>query len=351
MNNSGYLTPELIVFGTHLSEKHGYTLSQIEKEGFKASFCIEDTVPDNDTPQSISICIGNVVKRFADFWNCEKFDIVFALGDRFEMFAACIAGVPFGLRIAHIHGGEKTEGAIDDALRHSITHMSKFHFTATELYKERVVRLKESDQNVFNVGALSMDNLSTLSLYTIEEMYAKFGIDLTIPTILVTFHPETSSFNKNKEYIDIILNTLEKLNDFQIVITMPNSDTMGNMIRSHIENFSNKLRHPKLVLIESFGTLGYYSCMKYCKLMLGNTSSGFGEASYFPKPVINLGRRQEGRILTPNIFQTEIKEQDILNSIHKAVNYKPENSNVAVYGSGGAAKKIIEILTHFRNGL
>ncbi len=347
---TGYCQPHLIVFGTHLSKIHGYTLSQIENDGFIVDFQIPDTIPETDSPKDISKCMGVVIQKFAEFWSNNKFDLVFALGDRFEMFAACVASLPFGVKIAHIHGGEKTTGAIDDALRHSITHISKLHFTAAEEYKVRVIRLIEEEKNVFNVGALSMDSLSTLKLLDLEEIKDRFGVDLNVDTILITFHPETVSFEKNEEYIDILLSAIEKLTKFQIVITMPNADSMGNTIRIKIEEFVNDGKHPLFFTFESLGTLAYYTFMKHCRIMLGNTSSGFGEASFFQKPVVNLGSRQNGRIITPNIIQTEINEKDIIDSINKALDYKDNDSLVTVYGRGGTANKIVEILKNTTNG-
>jgi GDP/UDP-N,N'-diacetylbacillosamine 2-epimerase (hydrolysing) len=337
---------ELIVFGTHLSERHGYTLKQIEQEGFTASFCINGTTPELDTPQGISKCMGVVIQLFSDFWNEEKFDLVFALGDRFEMFAACLAALPFKIKIAHIHGGEKTAGAIDDVLRHSITHMADIHFTAAEEYKKRVVNLIESDKYVFNVGAMSFENLKNTNLLSIAEFKSKFNIDISKPSILITFHPETVSFEENECYINELIKAMKEINGYQLIITMPNQDTMGDMIRMKLIQFIND-NPEKAIGIESFGTLGYLSCMKHCSFLIGNTSSGFGEASYFPKYVINLGKRQSGRILTSNINSISIKKEAILKAVKQFENQNLSNFK-SVYGNGNSSELIINYLKELK---
>jgi GDP/UDP-N,N'-diacetylbacillosamine 2-epimerase (hydrolysing) len=331
---------EIIAFGSHLSERHGFTLDNILKDGIEVKHRLRGTVPENDEPVSIALAISSTLAVFSKFWNENKFDFVFTLGDRFEMFAACLAGLPFNLKLAHIHGGERTEGAIDDALRHSITHMSMIHFTAAEDYRQRVIRLTESDKNVFNVGALSFENLKNLKLLSIDEFKTKFNIDLSVPSILITFHPETVSFEDNKNHIRELTGALNEIEGYQFIITMPNQDTMGNMVRAEIQEFI-KHNSEKATGVESFGTLGYLSCMKHCSFLLGNTSSGFGEASYFPKYVVNLGNRQNGRIVTSNINSIPVRKAEIL----KAVQQYPEINLMdfqSVYGDGNTSSLIMK---------
>lgn len=331
----------IIAFGTHLSTKYGYTLNQIIKDGYAITAKV-DTMPNGDTAQDISEAMGKTTIAFSKIWAEQHFDLVFALGDRYEMFAAVSAALPFNIKIAHIHGGETTLGAIDNAFRHCITSMAQLHFTAAEPYKERVVEIVGSDKNVYNVGALSIDNIKQIRLFSIDEFNQKYRIDLKLPSILITFHPETVRFEKNKEYISEIIDALAELREYQLIITMPNADTKGLYIRdklnSFIENSSNA------VGVENFGAQGYLSCMKHCKLMLGNTSSGFIEAAGFNKPVVNLGDRQKGRIITPNIFSTPIKKSAILDSVNMAMQYNSKE-NIHIYGNGQAAGKIIQILT------
>jgi len=341
MQRDSFFKLEIIAFGTHLSKKHGYTITEIEKYNFKKVHLLE-TVPNSDSAQDISKGIGKTTIIFSKFWNYNKFDLVICLGDRFEMFAAVCSGTPFNVKFAHFHAGETTLGAIDNAYRHSISLFSKYLFVSTDKYKKRAESIIEKNIKVFNVGALSIDNLSKITFLSIANFKEKFDIDLSKPTILSTFHPETVSFEKNKIYIKELLNSFDVLKEeYQIVITMPNTDTMGQMIRDEIIKY--KELNPKIKIIESFGMLGYLSCLKHCSFLLGNTSSGFVESSFFPKFVINLGDRQKGRIETKNIITTPITKNDILKVAEK-IKTKPIPEKENIYGNGTTASQIIEIL-------
>ena len=340
LQSDPFFSLSVIAFGTHLSLKFGFTVNKIKEDGFPVTHQLE-TMPPDDHPEGISIAMGKTILAFSSLWAKEKFDVVLCLGDRYEMFAACASSVPYNIRLAHLHGGEETLGAIDDCFRHSITHMSSIHFTAAEIYRRRVVALKGSDKNVFNTGSLSIDNLTQLKLYTLEEFKSKFDIDLSIPTILVTFHPETVSYEKNEQHVIELISAMEKLTKYQFIITMPNADTMGNLIRAKLVEFIE--RSGNVIGIESFGTIGYLSCMKHCSFMLGNTSSGYIEASYFPKYVIDLGTRQDGRIVTENIRKCSIERNAIIEAIniYESVQLPPK---IDIYGSGKTSDYIVEIL-------
>ena len=303
-----FFSLKIIAFGTHLSNRHGFTLKNISDDNFEIEHSL-DTVPIDDSPNAISASMGKTMIMFSEIWFRNKYDIVFCLGDRYEMFAACASAIPFGLKLAHIHGGEQTLGAIDDAFRHSITSMSNYHFAACEVYKDRVIELKRSSMNVFNVGSLSIDNLKNLVLYGIEKFRERFGIDLSKPSILITFHPETVSYERNDFYVSELISALETTDGYQFIITMPNADTMGQLIRHRLTAFIQNNEHA--FGVESFGTIGYLSCMKHCSLLLGNTSSGYIEASFFPKYVIDLGDRQKGRVVTENIRRCNIEKHEI----------------------------------------
>lgn len=337
---------EIIAFGTHLSDKFGYTLDEIEKKGFDVKHKIQ-TLPDGDSAQDISKAIGVTIERFSAFWAKQQFDLVLTLGDRFEMFAAVSAASPFNITIAHIHAGETTLGAIDNAYRHSISLMSDYLFVSTDEYKKRGVEIVQQCKNVFNVGALSVDNLESQDLYSRDEFKEVFNIDLNQPYILSTFHPETVSLSRNDIYIKELLSAFDILKSkYQIVITMPNSDTMGLIIREKINQFGHSQDQVKIV--ESFGMKGYLSCMKHCSVMIGNTSSGFVEAAFFPKWVINIGDRQKGRIRTPNIIDCSGQKEKILEAMEFAETHKePENENV--YGTGDTAKRIVIKLKQIYN--
>ncbi len=341
MQEDSFFELEIIAFGTHLSKNHGYTLSEIESYNLNIPHKL-DTIPHEDSPLDISKSMGDTTTIFSEFWNDNKFDLVFALGDRYEMFSAVIAASPFNIKIAHLHAGETTLGAIDNAYRHGISLLSKILFVSHEDYKTRAYEIVNEEANIFNVGALSIDNLSKVKFLSKKDFLTKFNIDLNIPTILSTFHPETISFEKNEIFAKELMDTFNDLSEqYQIVITMPNSDTMGNKVREIIINQSKGNNNIKL--IESFGMLGYLSCMKHCQFMLGNTSSGFIEANYFPKYVINIGDRQKGRIITENIISTSIDKKNILEAVN-LIDKKPTLTYKGVYGDGNAADKIIKIL-------
>lgn len=331
---------EMIAFGSHLSKLSGKTKELILNDGFEIKYSL-NTSPKSDTPLHISNSMANTINKFAKIWNKENYDLVIVIGDRYEMFAACISSIAFNVKIAHIHGGETTNGAIDDCFRNSITQMASIHFAAAEEYKNRIIELKNSNLNVYNTGSLSIDNFKNLKLLSIEDFQRKFKIDLQFPTILITFQPETVNFEKNKEYISILTETLGELSKFQLVITMPNEDTMGMHIRKKLETFINN--NSNAIKVETFGTIGYLSCMKHCKMMLGNTSSGFIEAAFFSKYVINIGKRQDGRIVTPNIRTVEIDKIKILDAVNNFAKYKEDRYN-GIYGDGKTAEKIISIL-------
>ena len=332
---------EIIAFGTHLNKDFGYTINEIIKMGFPVKHKII-TKTQNNKPIDISSSIGHSIISFAEFWSTSNFDLVFALGDRYEMFAAVSAASPFNIDIAHIHAGETTLGAIDNMYRHCISLMAKYLFVTTQTYKNRAAKIVENPDFVFNVGALSIDNLVHEKLYSKEEFFRHFSIDLNIPSILTTFHPETVNYQKNELYIIELIKALNTLKeDFQIIITMPNSDTMGNMIREKINTFSKN--KSKVKVVESFGMKGYLSCIKECSLLLGNTSSGFVEAAFFPKWVINLGARQDGRIITDNIISSSISAESILKSI-ELLNNKKIARKIKIYGNGRASDNIISVL-------
>lgn len=332
---------QIIAFGTHLSENHGYTLSEIEYYQFENIHKLQ-TVPNSDSPKDISKAVGQTITIFSEFWENNTFDLVFALGDRYEMFAAVSAASLFNVEIAHLHAGETTLGAVDNAYRHSISLFSRHLFVSTDYYQKRAEQIVENDISVYNVGALSIDNLKNIKFLSKNEFLSKFNIDLTKPTILSTFHPETVAFNKNEDYIEELLTSFVALkNTYQIVITLPNTDTMGQMIRDKIIVFGKK--YTEIKIIESFGMLGYLSCMKHASFLLGNTSSGFVEATFFPKPVINLGDRQKGRLETENIITIPLISNEILKAVGE-IEKLPELDNLNIYGDGNTADKIVSIL-------
>ncbi len=340
LKSDDFFNFKIVAFGTHLSEKYGNTINQIYKDGFAVEYKIE-TLVEGDSPETIAKSMAMTIDKFAEVWAKEKSsaDLILCLGDRYEMFAAVSASVPFSIPVAHLHGGETTLGAIDNAFRHSITSMSKIHFASTENHANRVAKIIGSNEGVYNVGALSLDNLNNLKILDIEEFKEKFGIELKQP-VLVTFHPETVEYKKNEQYVNELIAALETLNR-QIIITMPNADTAGNIIRTALLKFAKQ--NSNITTVESLGTEGYFSCLYHCAFVLGNSSSGIIEAASFGKYVLNLGNRQLGRTAGENVINCEIEKNKIIEAIER-IKTLPQLGNENIYGNGNAADKIISIL-------
>lgn len=336
---------QLIVFGTHLSRQHGYTIDQIHEDGYRIAAEVESLV-QGDSEEAISTAMALTSMKFAGLWKIfsNSFDLVFCLGDRYEMYAAVSASIPFNISFAHIHGGEKTLGAIDNTFRHCLSLMCRYHFTTTRQYADRVRQLLDDPDNatVHNVGSLSLDNLSDIKLLSKEQFRNKYDIDLNQPTALFTWHPETVNVTHNIRDLDVILQSLDFLDDYQIVITMPNADTMGERVKQKLQFYFERNRE-RVVVVESFGTLGYFSCMEHASFLMGNSSSGIIEAASFGKYVLNIGNRQKGRATGKNVIHVEPKLEQILTSVEKIEQSKsPGRENI--YYQGGAADKILEIL-------
>jgi GDP/UDP-N,N'-diacetylbacillosamine 2-epimerase (hydrolysing) len=300
--NNQFVKVNVIAFGTHLSEMHGLSKSEIIKDGFEINYEIH-TFLGGDSPREISFSFGESIKLFSDFWerNQFEFDWVLALGDRYEMAAAVISSVPFQLNFAHLYAGETTEGAIDDIYRHQISLVSKKHFVSLPSYKKKVQELVGKEGDIEIIGNLSLHNLIDIEFLSLDEFYNLWKIDLNKPTILITFHPETVNFKANFEYSNTVFDALTYLTQFyQLVITMPNADTNASFYRTVFESLRKE--HKNVYLIENFGTQSYFTCMKYSKCILGNSSSGIVEAATFGKFVVNVGDRQKGRFAHENVL-------------------------------------------------
>ncbi|MEN2400312.1 UDP-N-acetylglucosamine 2-epimerase [Flavobacterium sp. MC2016-06] len=335
---------EIIAFGTHLSRNHGYTLKDIEKDTYNCIHTVSSLI-SNDSEESIASSYGLTVLKFADFWNMHKYDLVFCLGDRFEMSAAIQGGIPFGVKFAHLHGGETTLGAIDNIYRHQITLASVLHFTATDIFTEKVCTLIDSSQNVFTTGSLSLNDIKSFSPIERQTFFEKFGIPEE-EFILVTFHPETISSQDNFQYAEEMKKALKKISKNQfVVITMPNADTQGSIFRKAIEELKLEISN-RILLIENFGKINYFSAMFYASILLGNTSSGILEAASFGKYVVNVGDRQKGRAQSKNIINCEFEEKAIVSSVTKAI-----ESNIYaggnIYFKLETADNIIKIIKKF----
>ena len=335
---------QLIATGMHLSPEFGLTYQTIEKE-FKINKKIEMLL-SSDTSVGISKSMGLAQISFAESYDELKPDIVIVLGDRYEIFSATSAAMIARIPIAHIHGGEKTEGAFDESIRHSITKMSHLHFTATNEYKNRVIQLGEHPSRVFNVGGMGIENIKRLKLLSKDEFEKSIEFKLNIKNILVTFHPVTLENSTAKEQFQQLLDAIDELEDTNIIFTKANSDTDGRVINQMIDEYVTK-NFQKSVQFTSLGQLRYLSALQYVDAVVGNSSSGLAEAPSFKIGTINIGDRQKGRIKASSVIDCEPNKDSILKSFEKLYSKEFQETlktTINPYGDGCASKKIVEIL-------
>jgi len=333
---------QIIVTGMHLSPEFGLTYKEIEKD-FRIDKKIEMLL-SSDTSVGISKSMGLAQISFAEAYEELKPDIVVVLGDRYEIFSAVSAAMIARVPIAHLHGGETTEGAFDESIRHSITKMSHLHFTATDEYKNRVIQLGEHPNRVFNVGGMGIENIKRLKLLTKDEFEKSIDFKLNSKIILVTFHPVTLETSTAKEQFQALLDAIDKLNDTNIIFTKANSDTDGRVINQMIDEFVAKNSY-KSVCFTSLGQLRYLSALQFVDAMLGNSSSGLAEAPSFKIGTINIGDRQKGRIKASSVIDCEPNKVEIINAFKKL--YSSEFRELLKdvqnpYGDGCASMKIIK---------
>jgi UDP-N-acetylglucosamine 2-epimerase (non-hydrolysing)/GDP/UDP-N,N'-diacetylbacillosamine 2-epimerase (hydrolysing) len=333
----------MLVSGMHLSPGFGLTVEAIEADGFEIGERIEMLL-SSDTPQGIAKSMGLGTIGFAQAYARLRPDILLVLGDRFEMHSAVVAALPFKIPVAHIHGGELTEGAIDDALRHSITKLSHLHFVATEEYRGRVLQMGEEPWRVIVSGAPSLDNLRSLELLDRRELETQLGFGLDQDPLLVTYHPVTLEYEETEYQVRELLEALGE-SGLPIVFTMPNADTNGRVIIRLLNEFI--LSHPRAIMVETLGTQRYFSLMSCSKAMVGNSSSGIIEAPSFGLPVVNVGTRQRGRLRGANVIDVSYDRHEVVDGIAKAVSPQFRSSLIGVanpYGDGCASSVIVERL-------
>lgn len=347
IQNDQEMQLQLIVTAMHLSPEFGYTVDEIEKKGYKIDKKVECLL-SSDSAVGITKSIGLAMIGFADALNELSPDLVVILGDRTEMLAAATSAMVANIPIAHIHGGETTEGAYDESIRHAITKMSFLHFASTEIYRKRIIQLGEHPDRVFNVGAIGLDSINNLELLNKEEFEKSIDFKLGKKNILITFHPVTLENQSARGQFQAILDFLNSLNDTHFIFTHANSDKNGRVINQMIEEFVNENKK-RSIAFKSLGQLRYLSALKYMDLVLGNSSSGILEVPSFNIPTINIGDRQKGRILSESVIQTEPNSSDLSQSFAKATDpsyLKKIKNQKQLYGSGNTAKKIMSILRH-----
>ena len=344
INKSTKLELQIIATGMHLSPEFGLTYKEIENDGFKIDRKVEMLV-SSDSSNGIVKSMGLGMIGITDALEDLKPDLLLVLGDRYEIFSAVSASMVYRIPVAHLHGGEATEGLIDEPIRHSITKMSHLHFVANTEYRKRVIQLGEQPDRIFLVGGLGIDNIVKLNLMERKDFEKSINFKLGIKNLLITFHPVTLEKNTSEKQMNEILMALKELKNTHLIFTMPNADTEGRIIFQMIEGFVNN--HPHAKSFTSLGQLRYLSSIKHVDGVIGNSSSGLTEVPTFKKGTINIGDRQRGRIKAESVIDCKPTTKSILDAIKKLYSSEFQQKLKTVknpYGSGGASEAIVKTL-------
>jgi GDP/UDP-N,N'-diacetylbacillosamine 2-epimerase (hydrolysing) len=338
------LSLQVVVTGMHLSHEYGNTYSEIEDAGFTIDYRVEMLLAANSkTGVTKSIGLGTI--GFADAYANLKPDLIIVLGDRFELISAVTAALIAGIPVAHLHGGETTEGAFDEAIRHSITKMSHLHFVAAEEYAQRVIQLGEQPERVFLVGGLGVDAIKRMKLLDRVALEKALQFEFGERNLMVTFHPVTNEGESSANQMDELLSALDELEDTHLIFTMPNADTGGHELAAMLEAFVRTRPHTRLY--QSLGQLRYLSCMQFIDGVVGNSSSGLAEAPSMGIGTVNIGDRQKGRLSASSVIHCAPTRQSIRQALTRL--YEPSfraslTETVNPYGQGGASRKIVEVI-------
>ncbi len=335
---------QLIVTGMHLAPEFGLTCREIEADGFHIDRRAEILL-GSDTPVAIAKSMGLGLIAFAEALQQLQPDVLLVLGDRFEIFAAAAAALVARIPVAHLHGGETTQGAFDEALRHCITKMAQLHFVAAEEYRHRVIQLGEHPDRVFLVGGLGVDAIHRIKLLERAELEAALGMELGARSLLVTFHPVTLEGSDSARQMSELFAALDELADVNLIFTMPNADTEGRALSAMIERYV--AGRPNARLYASLGQLRYLSCLRWVDGVVGNSSSGLTEAPSFKTPTVNIGDRQRGRLRAESVIDCA-PERGSIGAALRQVFSPAFRSTLATarnpYGEGGASHRVVEIL-------
>lgn len=332
---------KLVVTGAHLSPEFGQTFKEIENDGIEIDEKIEILV-SSDTPMAISKTMGLAMISFADYFNRVNPDLLIVLGDRYETLAVAIVAMNQRIPIAHLYGGDTTEGAIDESIRHAITKLSYIHFTSTQECYRRVIQLGEEPNRVFCVGSTGVENILNEELFSRVELEKSLDIVLKDPYALVTFHPVTLENDQSEEQITALLKAFDSFEDILFIITKANADANGRIINQIIDDYARNSNH--IVSYTSLGMRRYLSALKYCSIVIGNSSSGLAEAPSFGVPTINIGDRQKGRLQATSVINCEPVKNKIIEAIKLARTTEFKNvaqCTVNPYGKGDTSKVIV----------
>jgi UDP-hydrolysing UDP-N-acetyl-D-glucosamine 2-epimerase len=349
IQNDAELQLQLLVSGTHLSPEFGCTYQQIEQDGFTIDEKIEILL-SSDTAVGVAKSMGLGVLGFTDALSRLKPDGLVILGDRFEALAAAQTAMILRIPVIHLHGGEITEGAYDDAIRHAITKLSHIHCTSTDEYRMRVIQLGEAPDRVKNVGAIGLDHLSRSTFMTMTELSQSLDFPITHPYILVTYHPVTLAEEEPEKSFQELINALDEFPEHQIILTYPNADDGGRKIIPLLESYANK-DTKRVLAIKSLGQIRYLSAVKYAAAVVGNSSSGVIEVPSFDVATIDIGVRQQGRLCAKSVIHCSPKKIEIVNAIQNGINKNYKDSNEKIdnpYGQGDASGQIIKLLKELK---
>lgn len=344
INKDESLNLQIVVTGMHLSKKYGYTKQEIIDDGF----LINEEVPillEYEGKDKNARELGIAISTFANTFIRLKTDILLILGDRYEILGAAATAMVMNIPIAHISGGEITEGAMDEQIRHSITKMANIHFPGAKEYAENIINMGEESWRVFNVGDPGIENIKLTKMLTKEKLKEQLGVDIDEDTLLITYHPVTLELDQVKYQIQELIKALKRF-DKKMVITFPNADNGGDIIINELEKFA--VQNSNVYLFKNLGSLRYLSIMSLCSSIIGNSSSALVEAPFLKKPVVNIGNRQKGRLMANNIIQSSNESEDIYNSIARSISAefrKYVNETKSLYGEGDTSIEIVKVLS------
>lgn len=338
----------LVVMGTHLSKNAGYTIDEIKEDGFPIAEQI-NILLDSDEPDAISKSMGITMISFADILKRHKPDMLVILGDRYEMLPVASCASNMQIPIAHISGGELTEGAIDDSIRHCLTKMSNLHFPGCETYRQRIIQLGEQPETVFNYGDVGVENIMKMPLLSVKDLESDLNIQLD-NYVCMTFHPVTTQLGDIQQQMKEVLDAISTFSETNFIITKANADAGGDFINEVLEQYVEK--HDNCVLFDSLGIKRYLSLLANAKAVIGNSSSGIVEAPVLKIPTVNIGDRQKGRLMAESVINCKTEKDEIIKAIQYALDEEGQakaRSAESLYGNGNTSAKIVEEIIRFLN--